>query len=497
MREGAVMTDALTPGTEEILLGQTALVAALDALGAEHALAGAAGLCVTGAALDSRVVKPGEIFFALPGAHVHGARFVAPALAAGAVLAVVARRDRELVDARADRTRIAWVEDAGAALTALGRAARAQARDLTVIAVTGSYGKTTTKEMIAAVLAASGPVHRTPGNFNNHLGVPVTLLGLTRRHRTAVIELGMNAPGEIAALAALAAPQVGVLTGVGRAHLAGLGSRAAIMAAKLELASALGPEGRLILPADDPELLQAARTTGAHLLTVGVTPGSTADLRATAIEVGAAGVCFLADGCGLDGLRIELAVPARVLVTNALLALAAGHLLGAPAPAMAAALASMRLPARRLNIVHAGGLVVVDDCYNANPESMAAALATLGDLAARRRIAVLGDMRELGAATPAAHAELGTRAAAVVDRLYVIGEEAETVARAARAAGLAAAAITVAPDRDALIAGVTADLQAGDSILVKASRALGLEVVVAAILAAPLARGGAPRRAGG
>ncbi len=290
---------------------------------------------------------------------------------------------------------------------------------------------------------------------------------------------------------------MGVLTGVGSAHLAGLGSRAAIVAAKLELAGALGADGCLILPADDPALITAARATGVRLLTVGTAPGSAADLRATAIEVTASGVRFVAAGRGLDGLLVELAVPARVLVTNALLALAAGQLRGAAGPAMAAALAAMRPPARRLNIVRAGELLVVDDCYNANPESMAAALATLGELAARRRIAVLGDMRELGAAAPAAHAELGARAAAVVDRLHLIGDEAETVARAAREAGLAAAAITVAADRDALGAGVLADLRAGDAILVKASRALGLEAVVAAILAAPLARGGAPHPAGG
>ncbi len=203
MGAGTVTMESLAPDTVEILLDRPALVAALDALGAEHALAAAAGPRLTGATLDSRAVKPGEIFFALPGAHVHGARFVAPALAAGAALAVVARRDRALVAAEADARRIAWVDDAEAALTALGRAARARARDLLVIAVTGSYGKTTTKDMIAAVLGSCGPVHRTPGNFNNHLGVPLTLLGLERRHHAAVVELGMNAPGEIAALAAL------------------------------------------------------------------------------------------------------------------------------------------------------------------------------------------------------------------------------------------------------------------------------------------------------
>jgi UDP-N-acetylmuramoyl-tripeptide--D-alanyl-D-alanine ligase len=350
--------------------------------------------------------------------------------------------------------------------------------------------------MVAAVLEPVFPVHRTPGNFNNHLGVPVTLLGLTRRHRAAVVELGMNAPGEIAALAALAAPQVGVLTGVGRAHLAGLGSRSAIISAKLELAAALGRDGRLLLPADDPELLAAARGTGTRLLTVSLA-GAAADLVAEAIRVDETGVRFDVRGLGLDGLQVTLAVPARVLVTNALLALAAGATLAVPGPAMAAALARMKLPARRLTVRRAGPLLVLDDCYNANPESMAAALATLGALALRRRIAVLGDMRELGSFAREAHAELGARAAAIADRLYVVGDEAETVAGAAQGAGMAAGDVVVAADVPALIARLIPDLIPGDGVLVKASRALGFEAVVEALLAAPLSAGGTTERAGG
>jgi UDP-N-acetylmuramoyl-tripeptide--D-alanyl-D-alanine ligase len=358
-----------------------------------------------------------------------------------------------------------------------------------VVAVTGSFGKTTTKDMVAAVLAPALRVHATAGNLNNHLGVPLTLLGLTRRHQAAVLELGMSAPGEILALATLAQPAIGVLTGVGRAHLAGLGSRAAVLRAKLELAAVLGPKGRLVLSADDPEVLAAARATGVPLLTASAAAGSGsaagADLTAESVAVSESGVRFRVRGRGLDGLEVALPVPARVLMGNALLALLVGSELGVGGREMAQALARIVLPARRLTLRRLRGLLVLDDCYNANPESMAAALATLGELPVGRRVGVLGDMRELGEATRPAHEELGQRAAAVLDLLFVLGTEAETVAAAAIAAGMPASAVTVAPDRAALVQSVIAGARPGDGILVKASRALGLEVVVEALGAAP------------
>ncbi len=422
------------------------------------------GLAITGATIDSRTVRPGDLFVALPGTHAHGAAFVAQALAAGASLAVIARGDGGRVSPGADRSRILWVDDAVAALTALGSAARRRWPHLQVVAVTGSYGKTTTKEMVAAVLGGGLRVHRTPGNLNNHLGVPLTLLGLTAHHQAAVIELGMNAPGEIGALATLASPQTGVLTGVGRAHLAGLGSRQAIIAAKLELANVLGRQGLLVLPAGDPELLAAARDKGVPLRTVSADPGAhpvAADLTADSIALAPGGgeVRFRVRGLGLDGLEIELKTPSRVLVINALLALAVGAHLGVERGAMARALASVVPPERRLSLKRAGEIQVLDDCYNANPESMAAALATLADLDARRRIAVLGDMRELGSATEDAHRELGERAARVADRLLVIGEERGIVAAAARRAGMTAGTVVEAKDREELIRQVVADLR--------------------------------------
>jgi UDP-N-acetylmuramoyl-tripeptide--D-alanyl-D-alanine ligase len=467
--------------------------AILAALADQEPVAGAAVAAspprargITGASIDSRTLSPGEMFVALPGSHAHGARFLAAAFAAGAPLALVARGDEELIPAAADRTRIIWVNDARAALAALARAVRQRSAALTMVCVTGSYGKTTTKEMVAAALSSSLRVHKTPGNYNNDLGVPLTLLGLTAGHQAAVVELGMNAPGEIRSLAALAAPHIGVVTGVGRAHLAGLGSKAAIIAAKLELADFIGAGGRLVVPADDPELLAAARQKSTGLLTVSAAASARADLVAAEVELTAAGTRFVARGLGLDGLAVELATPARVLIVNALLALAVGRLLDVGGARMAAALARVRLPARRLEIRRAGGIVILDDCYNANPESMAAALATLRDLEVRRRIGVLGDMRELGAASDDAHAELGTRAADSVDRLYLLGDQSPTVARSARAAGLAE--VIVARDRAELIRELVRDLEPGDGVLVKASRALGLEAVVEAILAAPGAR---------
>jgi UDP-N-acetylmuramoyl-tripeptide--D-alanyl-D-alanine ligase len=482
----------------ELVLDYTAILQALDGQHPEPAATVADEPEIdgmTGASIDSRTLRPGQLFVALPGTHSHGARFLSAAFAAGAALALVARRDQELVPPEADRTRIVWVDDAGVSLTALGRAARRRHAKLTMVCVTGSYGKTTSKEMVAAALASSLHVHRTPGNYNNQLGVPITLCGLTRRHQAAVVELGMNAPGEIALLAALAAPQVGVLTGVGRAHLAGLKSRAAIIAAKLELAGALGRSGQLILPADDQELLAAARRTGTRLLTVSAgwragsepgrgSPGAPPDLIAEEVRVTPAGVRFRIRGLDLDGLEVELATPVRVLVLSALLALAVGQSLGLGGAAMAAALGRAELPARRLSLLRAGDVVILDDSYNANPESMAAALATLAELDLGRRVAVLGDMRELGTASHQAHVELGTRAAESLDRLFVIGEESATVARAARAAGLPDAAVIEPASRDELIRDLLRELEPGDGLLVKASRSLGLEAVVEAVLAA-------------
>lgn len=475
------------------VLDYPAILEALAGLHPERALLVIDGSprdpAITGASLDSRTLRPGDLFVALPGVHAHGASFVTAALAAGAALAVVARRDQGLISAGADRSRILWVDDAAAALTALGRASRLGHRHLHVVAVTGSYGKTTTKEMIAAALGSSLRVHRTPGNFNNHLGVPITLLGLTSRHQAAVVELGMNAPGEIGALAALAAPQIGVVTGIGRAHLAGLGSREAIIAAKLELTDVLGPKGLLFIPATDPDLVAAARRKGTPLRTVSAgrpASGETADLLADQVhlDAGAGSVRFRVHGLGLTGLEVELATPARILVTPALFALGVGAHLGLEGAAMTRALAAVSLPDRRLALKRAGGVLILDDCYNANPESMAAALSTLAELGAGRRVAVLGDMRELGPHAESAHRELGERAAEVLDRLFVIGEHGATVARAARAAGMAAAAVTEARDRDELIRQVLSQLRSGDGLLVKASRALGLEAVVEAVLRA-------------
>ena len=456
--------------------------------GKETPGAGEPGAMVSGAVIDSRAVAPGELFVALPGEHTHGAKHVAAAHEAGAALAIVARQDAALVPETADPHRILWVDDAQAALTELARTVRDLLRDLVVVGITGSYGKTTTKEMTAAVLGASFAVHRTAGNLNNHLGVPLTLLRLERRHEVAVVELAMSAPGEIRALAKLAVPEIGILTGVGRAHLAGFGgSRAGIIAAKLELAEVLGKNGTLILRADDPQVLAEARRMGTRLVTVSTAdpPALGADLIAENIVVDADRVRFRLRGLRLDRTEVTLPTPARVLVANALLALATGARLGVPGPAMAAALSRMTFPARRLAIHRAGGLLVLDDCYNANPESMAAALATLGELTVERRIAVLGDMRELGSGSQLAHEELGARAAHAVQRLFVIGEEARTVAEAAIAAGMPAANVTIAADRDELVPMVREAVRPGDGVLVKASRALGLEAVVEALVASP------------
>ena len=454
------------------------------------------GAAIYGATIDSRTVRPGDLFVALAGERTHGATHAAAALAAGAALVLLARQDRALLPPDVDQSRMLLVDDALQGLTALGRAARAAHPALEVVCVTGSFGKTTTKEMVSAVLSTARRVHATRGNLNNHLGVPLTLLGLTAEHQAAVIELGMSGPGEILALATLARPAIGVLTGVGRAHLAGLGSRAAILHAKLELATALGKTGTLVLPADDPSVLAGARATGTPLLTVSVAPerlpaGTRADLVAESIAITPAGVTFAVRGRALDGLQISLPTPARVLVGNALLSLVVGAELGISGPTMAQGLARMKFPERRLTLRRAGEILVLDDCYNANPESMTAALQTAAELPASRRLGVLGDMRELGTATRGAHEELGRQAAQALDHLFAIGDEATVVVEAAVKAGMPASAVTVVQDRVALARAVVALARPGDLVLVKASRALGLEVVVDALLAAHASSRGA------
>jgi UDP-N-acetylmuramoyl-tripeptide--D-alanyl-D-alanine ligase len=431
----------------------------------------AADFRVAGVTTDSRAVRTGVLFVALAGERFDAHDFAADAAAAGAAAILVSRP----VPAPVPRLLVA---DTLVALQALARYHR-ERFDIPVVGLTGSNGKTTTREMIAAVLSPLGPVHKSSGNLNNHIGVPLTLLGLEPRHRAAVIEMGMNHEGEIRLLAGIARPTTAVITNAGRAHLEGLGSREAVVRAKSEIAERLGAADTLVHFGDDPLLADTNRARPCRKLTFGL--GPSAGISATNIaELGLAGSEFDVDGFG----RVRLVIPGRHNILNALAALAVAKVLNVPPAEAVAALGRVAPFAGRMEVKRFGRVTVIDDSYNANPDSMRAALDLLRETAAPgRRVAVLGEMLELGRATAALHREIGA-AAAFVDRLFLIGPNAENAAAAAREAGADGRRVTVAPDIDALLAAVTGFVADGDLVLVKGSRGMALERVVRALEAA-------------
>jgi UDP-N-acetylmuramoyl-tripeptide--D-alanyl-D-alanine ligase len=423
---------------------------------------------VMGVSIDSRTAGPGQLFVAIAGDRFDGHDYAAAAVAAGASALVVTR------ELPVDIPQLV-VSDTLLALQNLARHHR-ERFDLPVVALTGSNGKTTTKEMIAAVLSPLGPVRKTPGNLNNHIGVPLTLLGLDRSHRAAVVEMGMNHPGEIRQLAALARPGVAVITNAGRAHLEGLGSREAVVLAKSEIAEGLNQSDTLILFGDDLLLREKNQSLPCGHVTFGF--GPTVDFTATDIvERGLAGTTFQVEGFG----RVSLQIPGRHNVLNALAALAVSSVLRVPPAEAVVALAGVSPARGRMELRSIAGLTIIDDSYNANPDSMRAALDLLREApSSGRRIAILGEMLELGPASQSLHREIGA-AASFVDRLFVIGPTAAETAAAAIESGLSPEAVSVARDHDGLIRRVLETVRPGDLLLVKGSRGMALEKVVQAL----------------
>src|SRR5205823_5944931 len=295
-------------------------------------------------------------------------------------------------------------------------------------------GKTSTKDFTAAVLARRFQVTKTQGNFNNHVGLPRTILEATSRDEVAVWEIGMNHPGEVAALAKVAAPDAGIITNIGVAHIEFMGSRERIAGEKGALAEAVGAEGTVILNADDPFTREIAARTRGKVILAGTTAGT---IRASEVNQSGSGTDFtiLEDA---HRCRAQLPVPGLHMVQNALLAVAAGRVFGLSIEECAAGLAAAPLTKARLQIKEVRGVQFIDDSYNANPDSMTAALRTLVELGAEgKRIAVLGEMRELGNETESGHAQVGQAAAEFgIDQLIAIGENGAIIAGAAEKAGL-------------------------------------------------------------
>ncbi|MGY1707082.1 UDP-N-acetylmuramoyl-tripeptide--D-alanyl-D-alanine ligase [Geodermatophilus sp. SYSU D00697] len=428
--------------------------------------------------VDSRTVAPGDLFVAVPGERVDGHDFLAAAAAAGAVAALTTRPD--------DALPCVVVDEPVAALGRLAAAvhARLAARGLTTLGITGSSGKTSTKDLLGQVLATAGPTVSPPGSYNNDIGLPLTVLDADEATRFLVLEMGSRGPGHIARLCRVARPDVGVVLNVGSAHLGEFGSPEGIAVAKGELVEALPEEGTAVLNADDPRVLGMAARTRARVLTTGRADG--ADVRADDVvldEAGRAGFTLTAAG---GSAPVGLQVVGEHQVANALSAAGAALAAGMALPDVAAALSAAVPRSRwRMEVARrADGVTVVNDAYNANPESMRAALAALTRLPGGRRIAVLGGMAELGPGATAEHERLGRDAvAAGVDLVVAVGPDAVGIARGASAAGARQdeGAVHV-PDRAAARQLLTEVVVPGDVVLVKASRSYGLEVLAADLL---------------
>ena len=426
---------------------------------------------VRGVSTDSRTVKPGEMFFALVGPHHDGHDFIVDALRRGAIGAVLSRIDLATDDATEAGILIA-VDDTTAAL---GRLAAYHRRQLAaqVVAVTGSNGKTTTKDMIHAVLSTTRKGRCSPQSFNNQVGVPLTLLLAEGPDEYLVVEIGSNAPGEVHALSEIARPDVAVITGVSPTHLAGLSSIEGVAEEKASLLRSLRRGGLAALNVDHPALLRHLPDNQDHWRQVGFGFAEGADLRATDVRTDADGVSFRVNG----KFEIHLNMLGRHNAINALAAVAVGRRFGLEHEQIAAALAAVRPPPMRLQLERMGPITVINDAYNANPESMSNALDVLLALPTTgRKVAVLGDMRELGQQSLALHVELGRRVGrSGVQLLVVVGECAEEVSgAAAREAGDRLEIRRFAHVADAMdhIAGLLAP---ADLVLLKASRALQLE----------------------
>jgi UDP-N-acetylmuramoyl-tripeptide--D-alanyl-D-alanine ligase len=432
---------------------------------------------------DSRRVQAGDLFFALPGGRFDGHDFVRQAAEKGAVAVVIER----------NRVPAGW---AGCALiavanvrTALGQLAAAYREEFTMplVVVGGSNGKTTTKELVASVLRQKLATLWSEASFNNDIGVPLTLLRLEKSHQAAVLEAGTNHPGELAPLLKMMRPNYGVITCIGREHLEFFGDVAGVAREEGWVAELLPAAGKLFVNGDDAVAGSLTERTCAEVVRVGFAAGN--DWRAHGLRLDKQSVRFRVDGPGADFAgEYRINVLGRHQVVNALFAIAVGKELGLSRAEVAQGLAECRPPKMRLELWEAGGVRVLDDAYNANADSVGAALQTLQELPCKgRRVAVLGDMAELGAHSEAAHAEVGRRAAELgVAQLFAVGKMAPVMARAARDAGLNR--VFEFTDVETAAAAVKSFVKSGDLVLLKASRATRLERIGDALRVGEAAR---------
>ncbi|MGE4545197.1 MAG: UDP-N-acetylmuramoyl-tripeptide--D-alanyl-D-alanine ligase [Pedobacter sp.] len=430
---------------------------------------------VTGVCTDSRSLRSGDLFVPLRGPRFDGHDFMGQAVREGACACL---SEEVIAGLPVPVIRVADT------LKALGDLAAAVRQDFDgpVLAVTGSSGKTSTKEMLAGILALRGPGLKTEGNFNNLIGLPHTLFRLEEDHGWAVVELGMSARGEIARLAEISRPDIGIITNVGPAHLETLYNLEGVARAKGELFAALPPGGTAVINGDDQRVLQLPVANGVRRLIYGC--GSDAEVRAEDVTVDGQGVRFrlvLPEG----NWPVRLSVPGRYNVHNALAAAAAAYALNMSGMQIVEGLERFRSCAGRMEVAElASGATLLEDFYNANPLAVKAALKALDELpGSGRRIAVLGDMLELGEAAADLHRETGLHASKCTDLLILLGERAEDTAAGARQGGMPPQSVWVVKSHDEAVQLLGDLLRPGDRVLVKGSRGMAMEKICKALRA--------------
>jgi UDP-N-acetylmuramoyl-tripeptide--D-alanyl-D-alanine ligase len=421
---------------------------------------------------DSRKVTKGDVFVALKSERDDGHRFVNAAFAAGAAAVIVDRRTHVECAPRDARKLIA-VDDP---LVAVQRVAARYRKELgiLIVGVTGSSGKTTTRSFVAAVLKSALPVGETYTNWNNHIGVPQSILRFTGGEWAGVIEMGANHEGEISVLSKIVRPDIALITNIGYAHVGLFGSLAATTRAKFEIVDGLAPEGFLLCNGDDPRLVAGARKRGVRTEYFGLSPRC--KIRPSEVSFDAAhGLSFV-----LDGQKFRLEVPGRHFLYSALPAVFLGRRCGIPDDRIAQALAAQRPVALRGTVVDKHGIRFIVDCYNANPSSMKSAIGALLDLAGKRKkVAVVGDMLELGSHAKRLHRELGRSLAENgIKKVVAVGDWAGAVADGALAAGMKPERIRTAQKAEAAAGIVKRFVAPGEMVLLKGSRGMHLETVL-------------------
>lgn len=444
-----------------------------EATGADAS--GGKGTAFTDVTTDTRTVAKGALFVALKGERFNGEDFLKNAEEAGAAGVLVSDGCAE-EKTEALSIPLLRVPDTLKAYQDIAHAHRARF-SLPVVAITGSNGKTTTKDLTASVLGANFPTLRTEANFNNEIGLPKTLLGLRDEHRAAVVEIGMRGLGQIAALAPMAAPTIGVVTNVGETHIELLGSIENIARAKAEMVEAIPAGGTVVLNADDPRVsaMRERAAKGVSVVTFGESEG--ADVRATEIEQDGMETSFTASFAGGKKQSYRLPLPGRHNVSNALAALAVGHALGLPPEAMTAGLAAPAMSGARFACEKRGDIMIINDAYNASPLSMSAAIRTMKEIAKGRRVAVLGDMLELGDVAKEAHwrvgEELAKSGAAILVTRGKLGEE---IAAGAEATGMTGVYRCASHEEAAQT--LKEILRPGDTVLFKGSHGMQMDKII-------------------